>query len=51
MKAHTATNKFLRRLKLTSRELPGSHIEKIITEYACDLRRGATNLSGPKKPS
>ena len=23
-----------------SRELPGNHIEQVITEYACDLRRG-----------
>ena len=35
----TATNEFLRRLRNTIRELPTSHIEEIIREYACDLRR------------
>ena len=36
----TATNKFLRRMKNTSRELPQDHLEEILQNYACDLRRG-----------
>ena len=36
----TATQEFIRRLKLTSRRLPTHHIEEILAEYSCDLKRG-----------
>ena len=40
MKMQTATNEFLRRLKTTSRELPPTTIDQVLTEYASDLKRG-----------
>ena len=40
MKIQTATNEFIRRLKLTSRDLPKSHIDQVLKEYSCDLKRG-----------
>ena len=36
----TATNEFIRNMKNTSRELPRSHIETIISDYCDDLKRG-----------
>ena len=39
----TATNEFLRRMRNTSRELPQDHLEEILQDYACDLRRGGYN--------
>ena len=40
MKMQTATDEFLRRLKTTSRELPPTTIDQVLTEYASDLKRG-----------